>query len=85
MHKRLNDLPYRSLLQLYRGFAYALWVLGAFLGIIAVVPRVLELKGQPLENLTVLGIAAVILLLTLGCVFSLSRLSSELERRLGQS
>jgi len=65
--------------------AYALWGLGAFLGIIVVVPRVMELKGQPAENLTVFGITGAILLLTLGCLFFLNRLNRELERRLGQS
>ncbi len=85
MHKHLSDLPGRSLLQLYRGLAYALWVLGAFLGIVTVVPRVLELKGQPAENLTVFGVTGAILILTVGCVFALSRLASELERRLSES
>lgn len=85
MLKRLSDVPSRSLLQLYNGLAYTLWALGAFLGIIAVVPRVLELKGQPAESLTVFGITAALLLLTVGCVFALSRLHRELERRLGQS
>jgi hypothetical protein len=83
--KRLSDVPSRSLLQLCNGLAYCLWGLGAFLGIVAVVPRVLELKGQPPDSLTVFGITGALLLLTVGCVFALSRLNRELERRLGQS
>lgn len=85
MFRPIRDWPTSSLLQLVAANAYALWALGAILGIVAVVPRVLELKGQPAESLTIFGIMAVILLLTLGCLFTVNRLNRELERRLAQS
>jgi len=81
----IRDWPSSSLLQLTAANAYALWALGAFLGIVTVVPRVLELKGQPAESMTIFGITAVILLLTLGCLFTVNRLNRELGRRLDQS
>jgi hypothetical protein len=83
--KHLSEVSSHSLLRLYSALAYTLWGLGAFLGIIAVLPRVLELKGQPAESLTVFGITAAILVLTVGCVLSLNRLNRELELRFRQS
>ena len=84
MFRPIRDWPSSSLLQLTAANAYALWVLGAFLGIVTVVPRVLELKGQPAESLTIFGVMAALLLSTLGCLFFLNRLNRELERRLNQ-
>ncbi len=81
----IRDWPSSTLLQLAKGHAYAFWCLGAVLGIVTVIPRVQELKGQPAEDLTVFGVTGMILLLTLGCLFTLSRLTRELERRLDQS
>ncbi len=82
MYRSLRDWPSSTVLQLVAANAYALWVLGAFLGIVVVVPRVQELKGLPPESLTVFGITGVILLVTLGCLYFQNRLSRELERRL---
>ena len=85
MFRPIRVWPSSLLLQVAAAYAYALWALGAVLGIVAVVPRVLELKGQPAESLTIFGITAVILFLTLGCLFTVNRLNRELGRRLGQS
>lgn len=82
MFRPLRDWPSSILLQLAAASAYALWALGAFLGIVVVVPRVLELKGRPAESLTVFGITAGLLLLTLACLFIVNRLYRELARRL---
>jgi hypothetical protein len=85
MFRPIKDWPSSLLLQLTASNAYALWVLGALLGIVTVVPRVAELKGQPADSLTIFGITAALLLLTLGCLFFLNRLNRELERRLNQT
>lgn len=85
MLRPVRDWPTSALLQLLAANAYALWALGAFLGLVAAVPRVLELKGQAADSLTVFGIMAAILLLTLGCLFTVNRLNRELERRLAQA
>ena len=85
VYRPIRDWPSNTLLQLIAANAYALWGLGAFLGMVVIVPRVLELKGRPPESLTVFGITGVILLLTLGCLFFQNRLNREVWRRLGAS
>ena len=84
VYRPIADWPSNTLLLLTSRLAYTLWILGAFLGLVTVMPRVLELKGQPPENLTVFGITAAILLLTLGCILFLNRINKELKGRLGQ-
>jgi len=82
MYRPLKDWPSSTLLQLIAANAYALWALGALLGMVVVVPRVMELKGRPPEDITVFGIVATVLLLTLGCLFFQNRLNREVGRRL---
>jgi hypothetical protein len=82
MYRPITDWPSRAVLQVIAANAYALWGLGMLLGVVAVVPRVLELKGQAPESLAVFGITGVILLLTLVCLFFQNRLNRELARRL---
>jgi hypothetical protein len=82
MYRPMRAWPSSAVLQLIAANAYVLWGLGALLGIVAIVPRVLELKGQPPESLTVFGITGAILLVTLICLFFQNRLNRELARRL---
>jgi len=83
--RSLRDWPSSTVLQLIAANAYALWALGSMLGLVVIVPRVLELKGQPPESLTVFEITGVILLLTLGCLLFQNRLNREIGRRLDAS
>jgi hypothetical protein len=78
----MRDWPIDTVLQLIAANAYVLWGLGVILGMVIVVPRVQELKGQPPESLTVFEITAAILLLTLVWLFFQNRLNRELSRRI---